>query len=87
MTRLGHLVRLDLCRKIAYARPESIGGIASETSRVHHAFRRRGSYVAALGPGAAIGQDEADRFRFAFARSQRNEPERPTPLPRFFRRA
>src|SRR5207248_10959910 len=62
-------------------------GSGHETARFDHAFRRRGSYVAVLGPGAAIGQDEADRFRFAFAPSQRNELERPTVLPRFFRGA
>ncbi len=47
----------------------------NETARLHCGTWYRG-YVATRGPSAATGEDEADRFRFAFGQSQRNKRER-----------
>ena len=44
--------------------------LGSETPRVHHPARRRGG-VAALGAGAAVAADEADRRTYVISRERR----------------
>jgi ABC transporter substrate binding protein len=61
-------------------------GGSDATARFHRGTWCRG-YMATRGASAATGEDEADRFRFPFAQSPRNELERPTAIPRLFRGA
>jgi len=48
--------------EVCYSLVQSTGGAGSETTRVCHAARRRGSNVAARGAGAAAGGGTARLF-------------------------